>query len=212
MNGRQIPCACAAQPDIFLLSLGRIVCCDWGVFRLHWVACGVLIWVRLIHDSDAGLQDDLSVFLFLSAVLQRVSCSLFSLLIGCKQIDDWLFFFYHQVVVSAVIGAFFFCNAREQNTPSKRIPRKRPFKFILQVTLQKPETNPESKQTSSIKIPCKYHKHSPFSQSIFARSNTPHITHSPVIFEKAVQLNEKGGFLSEIRPAYDVLATVRLIR
>ena len=54
-----------------------------------------------------------------------------SLLIGCKQIDDWLFFFYYQVVVSAVIRVFFFCNAREQNTPSKRIPRERPFKFIL---------------------------------------------------------------------------------
>ena len=100
----------------FFAYIGWRVVCGFGL-RSPWFRLGFAGWFKR--------------FSFPIGCSAKGILAPSSLLIGCKQIDDWLFFFYHQVVVSVVIRVFFFCNAREQNTPSKRIPRKRPFKFIL---------------------------------------------------------------------------------
>ena len=73
---------CAAQPDIFLLSPGRIICCDWGVFRLHQVACGVLVWVTVTMIQARVCRMIQAFFFSYRLFCKGHSCSLF--------FTDWL--------------------------------------------------------------------------------------------------------------------------
>ena len=91
MNGRQIPCACAAQPGHFSFTIRLYYLLWFGRFSLTsgGVWCAGLGYGH--HDLGSGSQDDSSVFLFLSAVLQSVSCSLF--FTDWLQADRWLIVF-----------------------------------------------------------------------------------------------------------------------
>ena len=82
----------------------RVVC--WFGLRSPWFRLGFAGWFKR--------------FSFPIGCSAKGSLAPSSLLIGCRQIDDWLFFFYHQVVLSVVIRAFFFCNAREQKYPIQK--------------------------------------------------------------------------------------------